>query len=70
MAHIAETLGTDRQNGIANGLLGQIKFWVARRRVYSQTHRELSQLSTRELDDLGISRSMISRLAYEAANKI
>lgn len=70
MAHIAETLGTDHRSGVASGLLGQIRVWFAQRRVYNQTYRELSQLSTRELDDLGISRSMISRLAYEAANKI
>lgn len=38
-----------------------------RYRVYRRTHDELSALSARELDDLGISRSMISRLAYEAA---
>lgn len=39
----------------------------ARRIVYTQTIRELSILTTRELDDLGISRSMITRLAHEAA---
>lgn len=39
----------------------------ARSRVYSQTYNELNALTTRELNDLGISRSMISRLAHEAA---
>lgn len=39
----------------------------ARSRVYVRTYNELSALSTRELADLGISRSMITRLAYEAA---
>lgn len=38
-----------------------------RRRVYRQTYTELSNLTTRELDDLGIARSMIRRLATEAA---
>ena len=38
-----------------------------RRRVYSRTYAELNALSTRELEDLGISRCMISRLAHEAA---
>lgn len=38
-----------------------------RSRVYTRTHRELSALTSRELADLGIHRSMISRLAYEAA---
>ncbi len=39
----------------------------ASHRVYRQTVSELSELSTRELDDLGISRSMIKRIALEAA---
>ncbi|WP_334192070.1 DUF1127 domain-containing protein [Pararhodobacter sp.] len=39
----------------------------ARSRVYVQTYNELNALTSRELADLGISRSMISRLAYEAA---
>ena len=38
-----------------------------RSRVYANTYNELSVLSTRELDDLGIPRSAISRIAYEAA---
>ena len=39
----------------------------ARSRVYVRTYNELNGLTSRELADLGISRSMISRLAYEAA---
>ncbi|MFV0386966.1 DUF1127 domain-containing protein [Paracoccus sp. (in: a-proteobacteria)] len=39
----------------------------ARRVVYRQTLRELNGLSNRELNDLGISRAMITRLAHEAA---
>nr|WP_050522291.1 DUF1127 domain-containing protein [Pseudorhodobacter wandonensis] len=38
-----------------------------RRKVYNQTVSELRALSTRELNDLGISRSMITRIALEAA---
>lgn len=38
-----------------------------RRRVYMQTVSELRGLSTRELNDLGIARSMITRIALEAA---
>ena len=56
------------------GLLSQLADWFAgiadgwqRYRVYTRTCAELNALSTRELDDLGISRSMISRLALEAA---
>jgi len=35
--------------------------------VFRRTYEELSALSTRELQDMGVSRSMITRLAYEAA---
>jgi uncharacterized protein YjiS (DUF1127 family) len=38
-----------------------------RYRLFRRTYDELNALSTRELDDLGISRSMITRLAHEAA---
>ncbi|MFN3971933.1 MAG: DUF1127 domain-containing protein [Gemmobacter sp.] len=38
-----------------------------RRAIYRQTLRELNALSSRELDDLGIHRSMITRIATEAA---
>ncbi|MCB1406412.1 MAG: DUF1127 domain-containing protein [Rhodobacteraceae bacterium] len=58
----------------ASGLFGQITAAFAalgaawhRSRVYVRTYNELNALSTRELADLGISRSMISRMAYEAA---
>ncbi|MCC5991967.1 MAG: DUF1127 domain-containing protein [Rhodobacteraceae bacterium] len=37
------------------------------RRVYRQTHAELSALSTAHLEELGISRCMISRIAHDAA---
>ena len=40
---------------------------VASYRVYRKTVNELSALTSRELDDLGLSRSMIKRTALEAA---
>lgn len=42
---------------------------LERRRIYRQTLRELSALSSRELGDLGINHSMITRVALEAANR-
>lgn len=39
----------------------------ARYRVYNDTYNELSQLGDRELNDLGMSRSMIRGLALETA---
>lgn len=38
-------------------------------RVYRTTYNELSALSSRELADLGINRSTIKSIAYEAAYK-
>jgi len=40
---------------------------TARRRIYRQTRRELNALTARELADLGIHRSQITRIALEAA---
>ncbi|WP_435258199.1 DUF1127 domain-containing protein [Thioclava sp. FR2] len=40
---------------------------LERRRVYRQTLTELRSLSNRDLADLGIHRSMITRVALEAA---
>lgn len=41
----------------------------AKYRVYRQTYGELAQLGDRELNDLGLSRSMIRGIALEAAEK-
>lgn len=67
MAHIVENLGVSHGNYSVGSLFARLSDRFGRRRVYNRTYAELSQLSTRELDDLGISRSMISRLSYEAA---
>nr|WP_246098630.1 DUF1127 domain-containing protein [Paracoccus laeviglucosivorans] len=44
-----------------------LRGYFARRALYRQTIRELHDLNSRELADLGISRSMIRSVAYEAA---
>lgn len=49
------------------GLIGRIRDNLARRALYRRTVAELRQLSDRELGDLGLNRSMITRIAYEAA---
>lgn len=49
--------------------VASFKAWQARNRVYRETYSELSQLNDRELNDLGIARSEIARLAAEAADK-
>ena len=45
----------------------QIQTALAKRKVYHATHSELSALSDRDLQDLGILRGDINRLAREAA---
>lgn len=49
------------------GLVASVKQALAQRRIYRDTVRELNGLTTRELADLGIHRSMITRVAMEAA---
>jgi uncharacterized protein YjiS (DUF1127 family) len=45
----------------------QLKDQRTKKRLYRQTYRELNNLSGRELADLGINRTMIKGIAYEAA---
>lgn len=51
----------------AAAIVKSIRVGLERRRVFKQTVRELQALSNRELADLGIHRSMITRVANEAA---
>ncbi|MCT4333356.1 MULTISPECIES: DUF1127 domain-containing protein [Paracoccus] len=70
MAVIAHSHSPAAASGLRGRLLAAIQQMQenrARRAVYRQTVRELNALTTRDLDDLGISRSMITRLAHEAA---
>lgn len=54
------------ENGFSN-LVASIREGLARRKVYRQTLTELRSLSNRELSDLGMHRSMLTRIALEAA---
>ena len=38
-----------------------------RARIFRETYAELDRMSTRELDDMGLTRSMLTRVAFEAA---
>lgn len=40
---------------------------LSRRRLYRRTLNELSSLSDRQLADLGLNRSMLRRVAWQAA---
>ncbi len=70
MAYATQTLTLSA--GISarlTAVVANLKDNMARRATFKQTVRELSTLSNRELADLGLSRSMIKSIAYEAAYK-
>ncbi|HHG90314.1 MAG TPA: DUF1127 domain-containing protein [Devosia sp.] len=48
------------------GILKSIRKWSA----YHRTYRDLNALDARSLDDIGINRGDIHRLAQEYANRI
>ena len=59
----AQSSVSDRFSGLFAGVSAAIQ----RRRVYTQTIDELRSLSDRDLNDLGIHRSLIATVAREAA---
>ena len=68
MAHMIDTLpfGHTLSSRISD-LRDQWQDHMTRRRVYKQTVRELRQLSTRELADIGVNPANINSIAREAA---
>ncbi|WP_121632179.1 DUF1127 domain-containing protein [Tropicibacter alexandrii] len=69
----ATNIQTTAQSGLVarlNAAIVALRAHSARRRVYKETFRELSALSNRELCDLGLSRSEIRRVAYQAAYEV
>ena len=50
-------------------IVADIKRALARQAAYRKTYNELSRLSNRELDDIGISRWMIADIAQDEANR-
>ena len=70
MAYVSST--TTQTSGIVGGIVnlyGAVVTELRNRRVYRTTLNELSTLSNRELDDLGITRYDIEQVAYDAAYK-
>jgi uncharacterized protein YjiS (DUF1127 family) len=43
-----------------------LKSMIIRHKAYKQTYRELSGLTDRELNDIGLNRGMIKSIAMEA----
>lgn len=67
MAYNSEILGRMGLRDSFAALVANTRDALRRRAIYKRTIAELSALSQRELDDLAISRTMIHRLAHEAA---
>ncbi len=66
---MAQALNYAAQTRIAeagNGLFARASAWFADYKLYRRTVEELSQLSDRELADLGISRLSIGDIARES----
>ncbi|WP_425505180.1 DUF1127 domain-containing protein [Tritonibacter litoralis] len=57
------SLTQNAQSGFVGGLVAKVKAYA----IYRKSLNELRALSNRELADLGLSRSMIKRVALEAA---
>ena len=68
MAYITDTriAGSSLLAPIREGF-AQLVEAAAKRKVYRTTLNELSNLSNRELADLGLHRSQLKRISYETA---
>lgn len=53
-----------RPNGL--GLLARVAEWWSQHQAYNRTVKELSNLTDRELEDLGVSRFDIPQIAMDA----
>ena len=72
MAYVTSTSGifagrTAPRKSIFGAVFDTIREGYRSRAIYNRTVSELNALSDRELADIGISRSMITRVALEAA---
>lgn len=64
-AHI--TASNTRQGHGLSALIENLRRFVVQRRTYRRTLSELQSLSTKDLADLGLNRSMLRRIAWQAA---
>lgn len=68
MAYLTQTTApTHSFSGRIQGALNNIKVAYKRHQIARETFHGLTELSNRELDDLGIARGDIGRIARESA---
>lgn len=68
MAHAITNLAAT--GGVSEKVARMAAAWnvrVQKRRLNRRTYRELSELTNSEMADLGLNRTMIAAVAYEAA---
>ena len=58
----------DAGRSLFSQIRNDIECGLAKQKIYRQTYAELSRLTDRELADIGMHRSLIKRIAMEAAN--
>jgi uncharacterized protein YjiS (DUF1127 family) len=61
---------TEARAGFVSAIAARLSLWLRRREAYAQTVAELEVLTDRDLNDLGIARCDIRRLAREAAARV
>lgn len=64
--YVLSTIHYTQERAVIKKIMDAIAF----QRNFKKTYEELSKLSTRELQDIGIHRSMITRIAMESARKV
>lgn len=70
MAHpVAHQTSSFAFGGVAHTLVARFKSAYAKQTAYRRTMKELSQLTDRELADIGVARSMIHDIAMEEAER-
>lgn len=69
MAYVntTRTMESSRFAGKLSALIAEFRLALNRRAVYRQTFNELTALSDRELNDLGLDRSELRSIALDAA---
>lgn len=70
MAHA--TVRHEQSHSIFASILGTLASWrddFLRYREFERTYNELSALSDRELSDIGLSRSDLTRASWDAVHK-
>lgn len=64
-----QTLTAGKASGNpVSSILKALRARFEKRALYMRTYRELQSLTDRELDDIGLSRSMIHEVATQAAD--